>query len=150
MGTGERANTADLEAVATTLRRIEAKLDRLLDVSGVCPPPGGRPRDVAPSVYFTNAQWAVTSFGLEYLGGEGAYAVEGRRMCEMLGDLYDWPLHMAGKPWVDVEAFLEAFEHALRRFCPGDFDADRLARSAAKARHVGGTGERAGRRQGRA
>ena len=136
MSTGEKASTADLEAVATTLRRIEAKLDRLLDVRSVPAPPGGRPRDRTPPVHFTNAQWAVTGFGLEYLGGEGAYAVEGQRMCEMLGDLYDWPLHMAGKPWVDVEAFLEAFEHALRRFCPGDFDADRLARSAAKARHV--------------
>ena len=57
-------------------------------------------------------------------------------MCEMLGDLYDWPLHMARKPWVDVEPFLEAFEHALRRFCPGDFDADRLARSAAEAPNI--------------
>ncbi len=148
MGTEERASSADLEAVAAALRRIEAKLDRLLDMSGVPAPPGGRPRDAAPSVHFTNAQWAVTSFGLEYLGGERAYAVEGRRMCEMLGGLYDWPLHMAGKPWVDAEAFLEAFEHALRRFCPGDFDADRLARSAAKARHMAATGERAGRSRG--
>jgi hypothetical protein len=134
MSTEEKPSTTDLDAVATVLRRIEAKLDRLLDVSSSPAPPGGRPRDTTPPVHFTNAQWAVTSFGLEHLGGEGAYAVEGQRMCEMLGDLYDWPLHMAGKPWVDVEAFLEAFEHALQRFCPGDFDADRLARSAAKAR----------------
>ena len=136
MGTEEKASTNDLEAVAATLRRIEAKLDRLLDVSSSPAPLGGWPYGKPPPVHFTNAQWAVTGFGLEYLGGERAYAVEGRRLCEMLGGLYDWPLHMAGKPWVDVEAFLEAFEHALRRFCPGDFDADRLARSAAKARHV--------------
>jgi hypothetical protein len=28
--------------------------------------------------------------------------------------LYDWPIHMAKKFWVDVEAFIEAFSEALR------------------------------------
>jgi hypothetical protein len=48
-------------------------------------------------------------------------------------DLCDWPPHMAEKTWVDLEAFLEASGHALRRHRPKDFDADRLARSARKA-----------------
>ncbi|MGK7870782.1 hypothetical protein [Falsiroseomonas sp. E2-1-a20] len=35
---------------------------------------------------------------------------------------------------MDLRAFVEAFEHALRLYCPKDFNAGRLARSIAEAR----------------
>lgn len=69
-----------------------------------------------PPIYFKNKQWAVTGYGIEELkSGEGAYRIEAdglvkRRLGE---ECYDWPLHMASKRWVDVEAFLEAFDKAL-------------------------------------
>jgi len=50
---------------------------------------------------------------------------------------YDWPLHMAGKTWVDIDAFLEAFIAALAIHAgkyPGQVDGDMLAESRDNAR----------------
>jgi hypothetical protein len=100
-------------------------------------PAAGWPKNVTPPVHFINHQWAVTGYGLECVQpGAGLYEAEGSRMNETRPgtDLYDWPLHMAEKDWVDLGAFNEAFEHALRLYCPRDFNADRLARSIAEGR----------------
>ncbi len=102
-------------------------------------PPGGWPENITPPVHFINRQWAVTSYGLEAIDRAAPrYEAEGCRMNEIRpgSDLYDWPVHMAEKDWVDLPAFIEAFEHALRLYCPSDFDADRFARSVAEARRI--------------
>jgi hypothetical protein len=50
--------------------------------------------------------------------------------------MFDWPLHVAEQEWTHLEAFLDAFAYALPRFCPKEFDTDRLARSVTEARRV--------------
>lgn len=138
----------DSPEILARLGRIEAKLDRVLEKFGlatrsaeahaephIAAAPSCWPKDVALPVHFANAQWAVTRLGIEHMG-EGAYCIEAARVAETRhgSDLYHFPLHMAEKPWVDSDAFNEAFEVALRRFRPREFDADRLARSFAEAR----------------
>jgi hypothetical protein len=65
---------------------------------------------------FKNAQWRVTSGGLEAVDGE--YSIPASSLTETrdgIAGLYEWPEHMAWKNWVDIEAFIEAFVHALER-----------------------------------
>jgi hypothetical protein len=64
---------------------------------------------------FVNSQWRVTSYGVETVRGESLYHFPANRLTELRGDLYDWPLHMAEKNWVDLGAFIEAFTEALHR-----------------------------------
>ena len=74
-----------------------------------------------------NWQWAITDQALEALGYATSSRVEGitpeytiglDRLLETqnFGGVphYDWPVHRAGKSWVDIEAFNEAFEVAIR------------------------------------
>jgi len=139
----------DSPEILARLGRIEAKLDRILEKFGlatqsaeahakpqIAAAPSGWPNDVALPVHFANAQWAATRLGIEHMGEVGVYCIEAARVAETRhgSDLYHFPLHMAEKPWVDIDAFNEAFEVALRRFSPREFDADRLARSFAEAR----------------
>ncbi len=71
-------------------------------------------------VFFKNAQWAVTEWGLEAArpGAPCEYFIPAHRLLERggigHGELYDWPLHLAEKTWVDMDAFNEAFVEALR------------------------------------
>jgi hypothetical protein len=101
-------------------------------------PPGGWPKNLTLPVHFINRQWAVTGYGLECVEPGSRYEAEGSRMNEMRPgtDLYDWPVHMAEKEWVDLEAFIEAFEQALRLYCPKDFDVDRFARTVGEAHRI--------------
>ena len=66
---------------------------------------------------FKNAQWAVTDYGIETVKPEASYEIDAGRLTEMSersnGTFYDWPVHMAEKEWVDIEAFNEAFAEAL-------------------------------------
>jgi hypothetical protein len=75
---------------------------------------------------FENYQWKVTDFGIEAVGGAPVpgrqditppYEFEAKRLLEITDRgkkrYYDWPVHMAEKTWVDIEAFLEAYTHAL-------------------------------------
>ena len=51
--------------------------------------------------------------------------------------LYDWPLHMAEKTWVDIEAFIEAFTKALELHAgkyEGAVDPAKFTASITKAR----------------
>jgi hypothetical protein len=68
---------------------------------------------------FANHQWAVTDFGIEAVEPLPTYEIEAERLGETTEragvPLYDWPVHMAEKIWVDIEAFIEAFEVALRK-----------------------------------
>lgn len=92
---------------------------------------------------FKNRQWAVTKYGLEVLKPEPPYEIQASRLTETTTrddkTFYDWPVHMAEKTWVNVAAFEEAFEQALRahkgRYSP-DVDPDMLAASFAMARQI--------------
>lgn len=67
-------------------------------------------------VYFRNTQWAVTGYGIESLQPNAGYNIEAECLAERRGKdepLYNWPMHMAAKGWVDIDLFLEAFQHAL-------------------------------------
>jgi len=66
---------------------------------------------------FENHQWEVTDYGVESKRPAPTYNFEAARLLETAdhghGPMYDWPVHMAEKTWVDIEAFIEAFEQAL-------------------------------------
>lgn len=59
---------------------------------------------------FVNDQWRVTDYGIEavYPPAPVAYHIAKSRLSEL-----DWLEHMAEKPWVNIEAFIEAYEKAL-------------------------------------
>jgi len=90
-------------------------------------------------VLFQNHQWAVTSLGVEGLGEHAYYGFNKERLLETTdygsGELYDWPVHMAEKTWVDIEAFIQVFEKALdlHGYRKG-VDQVRLEQSLARAR----------------
>ena len=96
---------------------------------------------IKETIHFANAQWRVTDWGLaaEKIGLleyyiEASWLLEAKR-----GAMYDWPCHMAEKPWVDIEAFIEAFIIALEvhkgRY-KGNVNPQFLALSLAKARET--------------
>jgi hypothetical protein len=91
--------------------------------------------------YYQNHQWKVTELGIESLSPDFDYEVEAERLLEVAernGEtLYDLPVHMAEKCWVDIEAFIAAFEKALAihasRYKP-ELDEEMLAASFRAAR----------------
>jgi len=88
---------------------------------------------------FKNRQWTVTAYGME-CRSPYRYDIEASRLLEMgYGGLYDWPIHMAEKEWVDIEAVIEAFTKALELH-QGNYiavaDPDTLAKSIDFARKV--------------
>ncbi len=92
---------------------------------------------------FKNFQWAVTKSGMATVKPEARYECHAKRLTEttdrMNGTFYDWPVHMAEKTWVDVEAFNEAFEQALEfhkgRYSP-PVDRKMLEASFKEARRI--------------
>ncbi|MFH5927186.1 hypothetical protein [Roseomonas xinghualingensis] len=80
------------------------------------------------------SQWKVTDYGIE--AADGTYHIPKARLHELRAgtDLYDWPLHMAEKEWVNMDQFLSAFCLALQRHRMDAYDPDRCIRSEAKAR----------------
>lgn len=61
-------------------------------------------------IWWRGAQWAVTSDGIEAL--DGTYVIEKDRLPDA-GKEFPWPLHMAGKGWVDNDEFTTAWMVAL-------------------------------------
>lgn len=55
-------------------------------------------------------QWIVDESGLT---GNGDYWIEKSRLLELRDGLYEWPLHVCTKKWVDFADFRSAFELAL-------------------------------------
>jgi hypothetical protein len=60
----------------------------------------------------------VTDYGVESVtpGAPYHYHFDKGRVLETgnhRGELYDWPVHMAEKTWVDIGAFNEAFVKAI-------------------------------------
>ena len=98
--------------------------------------------DEPPSkVLFQNHQWSVTDYGVESVRPEAPYYhFEKRRILETenRGDeLYDWPIHMAEKTWVDIEAFIEVFLKAIELHAgsfKGKVDEAMLQKSIERAR----------------
>jgi hypothetical protein len=90
---------------------------------------------------YANHQWAVTKYGVETVPPESKYHFEASRLTEMRGDgedgIYDWPVHMAEKTWVNIESFIDVFKKALElhvgRYAP-PVDSSVLAKSLAAAR----------------
>jgi hypothetical protein len=73
------------------------------------------PNEIKPPILFANREWVVTAYGIESLALP--YTIQRSRLAETCEDdptLSDWILHMSGKRWVDIRAFAEAFERALR------------------------------------
>jgi hypothetical protein len=66
------------------------------------------------------------------------YELSAERLLEAnRAGLYDWPVHMAEKTWVDIEAFLKVFIEALKLHADkfdGAVDRVKLAASTDKAR----------------
>jgi hypothetical protein len=104
---------------------------------------------------FSNEQWNVSDYGIEAIPGSQTAAMQGltppyeisaKRLLETTDRdrvYYDWPVHMAEKTWVDVEAFLEAFANALdehRGKYSGAVSAGMLELSFRKARQIAATG----------
>jgi hypothetical protein len=59
---------------------------------------------------FVNDQWRVTDYGIEavYPPAPVHYRIAKSRLSEL-----DWLEHMAEKPWVNIETFIEAYEKAF-------------------------------------
>ncbi len=70
---------------------------------------------VADDVLFENADWTVTSAGLEHKSS--GYLIERERLDDRrLDGLWTWPLHMLEKTWCAPHAFAEAFGAAVRAY----------------------------------
>lgn len=69
-------------------------------------------------INFSNHQWTVDLDGIEGNPETGRYFIELDRIdatTERRGvTYYDFPIHLAEKEWVDIDAFIAAFEYALR------------------------------------
>ena len=69
-----------------------------------------------------NNQWVVTDYGLECVDPQWEYTIAARRLLQTTlvwgRALYSWPVTLAGKSWVDIEAFAKAFLAALRSDLP--------------------------------
>jgi hypothetical protein len=90
---------------------------------------------------FQNHQWAVTEDGLESIKPLTPYLIEANRLLDRRGvgegKFYDWPIQLAKKSWVDIEAFIEAFSRALELHAgkyEGKVDPDVLRASISEAR----------------
>lgn len=71
-------------------------------------------------VLYQNHQWAVHDWGLQSVkpGAPFEYNIDASRLLERRGagdgKLYDWPLQLAEKTWIDIELFIEAYSNALK------------------------------------
>jgi hypothetical protein len=86
-------------------------------------------------------KWTVTDYGLESVRPAGTYRFSADRLLEEagagMGKLYFWPVHMAEKAWVDINAFNDAFTKAIDLHAgryKGTVDRAKLAASIAKSR----------------
>lgn len=98
---------------------------------------------------FRGRQWAVTNTGVatrsqipsidaDY-GFDAGYLVDSTELRK--GVLYDWPIYLAEKDWVDLEDFLLIFMVALslhHEKYDADVDFSMLEASIAEARRIAG------------
>jgi hypothetical protein len=89
---------------------------------------------------FQNHQWLVTERGLTSVqpGSSPPYHIEAERLLlRREGGLYLWPMQVAAKSWVDLDAFEEAYRQAIQLMRADDVqkvDPDLLERSIGAAR----------------
>jgi hypothetical protein len=92
---------------------------------------------------FRNRQWEVTTCGLASLrtGAPCCFLIEAESLLATgrYGgrELYDWPMYLVQKRWVDPSLFIEAFEAAIAAHegrYPGTVDRELLAVSCEEAR----------------
>lgn len=92
-----------------------------------------------PTLY-ENQQWKVTEYGLESVRPSGEYNIAAERLLEVRdkgGRHYTWPVHMAEKPWVKIDSFIEAFLKAIELHAgryEGSVDPAIMSESLARAR----------------
>src|SRR5208337_179030 len=97
--------------------------------------------DLDEPIYFRNADWAVTGYGIERT--DGSYPIEAKRLGELANytdqKLPDWPLHIARKVW-NFDLFMEAFMIALgsvraatQRTCRSLTPSDRIRCSVSRS-----------------
>lgn len=63
----------------------------------------------------TPSQWAIHDGGLRTLRPWPSVWLAPEILCERSwfnGEVYAWPLRLAASPWIEREAFLEAFQRA--------------------------------------
>lgn len=99
---------------------------------------------------FRGRQWVVTNTGIEtlsHISGVGAdYGFDAGRLVDSTthrkGVLYNWPVYLAEKEWVDLEDFLLIFTVALilhhEKYEP-EVDFSMLEASFAEARRIAGS-----------
>ena len=91
---------------------------------------------------FKNHQWEVTPVGLISLGKNDGYQIDASRLTEVTYRdciVYEWPIRMAEQNWVDLDAFVEAFQRALvhhRSKLPTEISRKILAASVKSAREI--------------
>jgi hypothetical protein len=75
--------------------------------------------------HFKNAQWSVTEEGLQCLDPKiiGGSVVKTEELADLLEGHEDqgvarWPVHYSEKSWVNMDAFMQAFRHALEVHAP--------------------------------
>jgi hypothetical protein len=61
-------------------------------------------------VLWDNGDWAVTTYGVEHMS-HPPYGIARERLWEN-EPKYSWDRHLAGKLWVNLPAFIEAWEAA--------------------------------------
>ncbi len=84
---------------------------------------------------FQNAQWTVSESGLKSRHHAPTYTIPADRLLQASRGHYDWPPHMAEKPWVITEVFIEAYVAALKAFHPGH-DKASLDKAIEEARKI--------------
>ncbi|MGF6430895.1 MULTISPECIES: hypothetical protein [Bradyrhizobium] len=64
---------------------------------------------------FQNKQWAVMDDGINSVepGAPYLYEIEASGLLNSADEYYAWPLQVAGKTWVDVSSFEQAFRKAI-------------------------------------
>jgi hypothetical protein len=93
---------------------------------------------------FQNSQWVVDDKFIAPIEDDIDYHVPRERVFEVTTfhssePLYDWLPHMAEKRWVNIDAFIDAFQYALQleaKKTGKAIDAEMLSRSIAKARAI--------------
>lgn len=90
-------------------------------------------------VLFQNRQWQVTQAGLEPVDPIFGVLIPKSQLlsvrCGQSGSLYEWPIHVAEKSWIDIGAFEEAYLFALER-SQDRFDQTMLDRSLGRGREI--------------
>lgn len=96
---------------------------------------------MARTPIFRNDQWQVTKFGLvsRRSGAPCRYQIDAERLLQTERQLYEWPVYVVQKPWVEPRQFLEAFKVAIDAHegrYPGKVDLARLEASFDEALHL--------------